>query len=212
MIKVIISEIQNNPRYRLIQADGNRWLMDIDNNKISILFYPLNWLVAQKVYRISDKEFSKLATIHSGSRLGKSLIPVSAILGVILARVLKLDLAISPRVGDLTFFLVLVMALVFISLFIRFVSTELRARRIEKMIDLKTLQVEKVYIRPTLNGQMIKFFLSYLLMLFLTVFSFALFLMYDSWLFTILFTIIFIGLLFTNFLSFTEGEYLLRKK
>lgn len=146
-------QYKSNLRYAFFNFKGENYLLDRrPSHFIGYLFLPLNWIFYQKVYAITNEEFSRLEGKHS--KASKFIIPVSLVGGLIVlfnawTRIHNIDIFEYFYVD---FSIVTSCILVGFGLILSFVLVQLlyflRKKSIQKVLE-KTLEQPIYYkIRP----------------------------------------------------------------
>lgn len=160
MKKAIISEIRNATYSRLIKTESNYYLLEIDHQWLGIIFFPLNWVLPQKVYPITESEF--LTPLQKLSR--KSLRKGLAIgLGLSIYKISSLVLSDEKILFGYSLFFSIVLSFIGVAL-LRYLVYRLGKKKVEKLIDISTVKEKIVFLRPsTFNLKVLRVFLFYLL-------------------------------------------------
>lgn len=203
-----IIEIQNAAQYRVIETQKQYFLIDIDNNILGTVFFPLNWLVSQRGYVLSEADYQRLLTNQKNSQIGKVFIALFAAVGAIWGRFSTIQLEVTQTYP--TFLKFLVLAIVIgLSIILRHLICQLRGRRVRKLIDLNDRQSVHLYIRPrVINLQMISFLFLYFLFLMLIFLTILLFFRYNNPILVFFLLLFILSLSFTSAASFREGAYM----
>lgn len=202
-----IIEIQNAPQYRVIKTQEQYFLIDTDNNKLGIFFFPLNWLLPQKGYKLVETDCRNLFVNQKNGPIGKILITLAAVVGAIWGRFSTIRLENTRTYPDSLIILVF-LTVIISSIILRYFIGQLRGKKVKKIVDLNERQTVTIYIRPKfINLQMIGFLLLYFLFLILIFSTIMLLFRYHSLILVGLLLLFILSLSFMNAAAFREGKY-----
>ena len=52
--------IHKNPRYKLIELDQKKYLIDLESNYFTYLFPPLNWILKKELIEVSNDKLNEI--------------------------------------------------------------------------------------------------------------------------------------------------------
>ncbi len=161
--------IHKNPRYKLIELDQKKYLIDLESNYFTYLFPPLNWILKKELIEVSNDKLNEIEYDDNNNKeQAKNIGCVSGGGGVLIATLMRpfMDLMDVPSNQFINSLIVIVTVLVIV-----FIRGSLR-----KKWDLKLKENNprmNCKMRPTFK-YMIVAIGAYLLFLVLSIFMFPL--------------------------------------
>lgn len=58
--KVKMYRIHKNPRYKLIELNQKKYLIDLESNYFTYLFPPLNWILKKELIEVSNDKLNEI--------------------------------------------------------------------------------------------------------------------------------------------------------
>lgn len=148
MIKSTLKHVFKNIRYKLLDVNGKKYVYDTDRLAWSFLFPFIHWFIPHPVYQIDEATYEKLKMPNEekGSRTWMAFF--AAGLSIILVRLLSIfidsfDNSLSFRSALLFLFL-----FVIITVIIRVILRRLKYKELDNQIDLDSLPVAFVRMKP----------------------------------------------------------------
>ncbi|MBI5972900.1 DUF443 family protein [Staphylococcus caledonicus] len=164
--KVKMYRIHKNPRYKLIELNQKKYLIDLESNYFAYLFPPLNWILKKELIEASNAKLNEIEYDDNNNKeQAKNIGCVSG--GVLIATLTRpfMDLMDIPSNQFINSLIVIVTILVIV-----FIRGSLRKKWDLKLKSNKTLII-KCIVRPKLKhmffviGSYLMFLLFSLLMI-----------------------------------------------
>ena len=161
--------IHKNPRYKLIELDQKKYLIDLESNCFTYLFPPLNWILKKELIEVSNDKLNEIEYDDNNNKeQAKNIGCVSGGGGVLIATLMRpfMDLMDVPSniYINIIIFIILVFSVISIRIYLR-KKWDLKLKENNPRMNCK--------MRPTFK-YMIVATGAYLLFLVLSIFMFPL--------------------------------------
>lgn len=161
--------IHKNPRYKLIELDQKKYLIDLESNCFTYLFPPLNWILKKELIEVSNDKLNEIEYDDNNNKeQAKNIGCVSGGGGVLIATLMRpfMDLLDVPSniYINIIIFIILVFSVISIRIYLR-KKWDLKLKENNPRMNCK--------MRPTFK-YMIVAIGAYLLFLVLSIFMFPL--------------------------------------
>ncbi|GGK05348.1 hypothetical protein GCM10007063_29700 [Lentibacillus kapialis] len=167
-----VKHLANNERYRILIIDGETYIMDIERSFWRIIFPFFFWLFPNHVFKVEDQALVEQLQTEKMERTGvsgrASIIGTAYAGGVFLSPLMNyFNIPMSPLVN----IALLIPALILVGL-LYFTFSHNRKKKLGDVIELESLPMKKLWIRPGSVKQFFNVFLSYVFLLGICVFFF----------------------------------------
>lgn len=147
----IISTLEHvfkNIRYKLLDVNGNNYVYDTDRLAWSFIFPFIHWFIPHPVYQIDETTYEELKMPDEENRRRTWIVILAASMSIALVRLLssvidKLDNSLSFRPTILLLFVCIA-----ITMMIRVSLHRAKCKELNHKIELDSLPVVFVYIKP----------------------------------------------------------------
>ncbi|MCG1995304.1 DUF443 family protein [Staphylococcus epidermidis] len=166
--RVKMYRIHKNPRYKLIELNQKKYLIDLESNYFTYLFPPLNWILKKEIIEVSNDKLNEIEYDDNNNKAqAKNIGCVSGGGGVLIALLMRpfMDLMDVPSNQFINSLIVIVTILIIV-----FIRGSLRKKWDLKLKSNKTYII-KCIVRPKLKhmffviGSYLMFLLFSLLMI-----------------------------------------------
>lgn len=230
MMKATIEGIYKNNRYRLMDSETERYLIDTDISTLGYLCFAINWLVPQKVYQLNERDMYDLKVQHVESNKinGVHLVMVGLVIGVCnflipmwvrnaysnseitYQQILQMGdnlIAIPP----IAYIVLMLVSYTIPAVIIR-VFLSIRAKKaLLSKVNYTKFPESTVRFVPTDGSNVVKGVMVYLFFLaFVLLAGILVVVLEGHWVTSLIFTVIFLLFLMTNYLSVSLGPYKIR--
>lgn len=166
-MECIVEFLKKNMRYRVVYADRQYFLMDMERSIWPMIFPFLFWLFPQKLYVVDGETIDKVITRHA-SKNNLGMFGVLGGVGAVLLTPLVKPFLDHTIQSSLLVDIVLITGYVVIVVAFRIYLHNKLQEKIEKKISLESFPTRTIKIRPRYFKQ---FFLAIVLHLFIIVFG-----------------------------------------
>ncbi|MDY0406298.1 DUF443 family protein [Virgibacillus sp. 179-BFC.A HS] len=159
MLDCEVKQVRNNIRYRLLIINNEKYLLDMGQSFLKILFPFTFWILPNTVYRIENEKDLTLTKTPAVKQTKTSYSSFGAGISLMLANLLGplmdyFNIHTSVLVNSIILFLVILAAV-----FFRFYLSGKNKKKLEHIVNVKRLQKDKLWIWP----KSLKFIFIYLL-------------------------------------------------
>lgn len=168
-----IQHVENNIRYRVLNINGERYILDMERSFWKILFPFFYWVFPHSVFKIEDLDIVKQLKTSKREKSSSSRIVlftgVAYVLGILLTPLMDyFEIFTSPLVNVL----LLILSLILVVLFYLSISHN-RKKNLESVVKLEILPKRVLKIKPKSKKQVFTLTVAYIWLLGIDGFIFA---------------------------------------
>ncbi|MEC5425184.1 DUF443 family protein [Virgibacillus sp. C22-A2] len=143
-----VQRLKDNIRYRILIINGEQYILDMERSFWKIVFPFLFWVLPSTVFKVDDpaivEQLKEPKREKTGSSVLISLAGIAYLIGILLAPLMEyFNISMTPVASTMLLVLLLILvAVLYLSI------SHKRKKELYDVVELETLQKDKLWIRP----------------------------------------------------------------
>lgn len=151
-----VQHLAKNIRYRILNIEGETYILDMERSFWKLIFPFFFWMFPHPVFKVEDQSIVEQLKVQRAEKIGgSSLVSLAGIAYVLSTLLTPLTDYLEFPTSRLINVVFLVLAVMFIIL-LYFTVSHKRKKKLYYVVNLETLQKDKIWIRPMSIKQIFK--------------------------------------------------------
>lgn len=168
-----VQDLYNNKRYKILIVDDQQYILDMEQSFWKVIFPFLFWMFPCKVFKVEEQAIVNQLRESKREKTKSSILTLGGFayfIGILLAPLMDyFNISITFTVS----LILLIMLLILVATLYLFISHK-HKKQLYDVVELETLEIEKLWVRPNSVKHVFKLVLSYIFLLVFVLLGFGL--------------------------------------